>query len=354
MTECQSMPGAAQPAVTESGTDEIVAAPNAGRTERHCSVARTVGILSDPWMFLVIREAFFGAKRFETFQSSLGVPRATLTDRLGRLIEEGILVRSRIPDAKRHEYKLTAAGLDLYPSFIALMQFGDRWLLDGDEPPLRLVDSADGHVIEPIVACSHCHGEINAHRVTYRDGPGAGASCMPPSKRTRRPSDPGLFERGRPSSVAKSLQVIGDRWSFLVIREAFFGRRRFDHMQVELGIASNILADRLARLVQSGVFRRDYYDEARDRVEYRLTDMGLDLYGPLVAMLAWGDRWLADGKPPLVLHHLDCGHDFSPVVICRSSRRAVTAHGLRYRMSYTASDYEGPLHEGRETPARST
>ena len=102
-------------------------------------------------------------------------------------------------------------------------------------------------------------------------------------------SDPSVLDRGRPSSVAQTLKVIGDRWSFMVIREAFFGVRRFDDLQNKLGIAPNILTDRLDRLVAEGIFKRRKYQDLPERYEYPLTEKGKDLYGPLIAMLRWGD-----------------------------------------------------------------
>ncbi len=101
------------------------------------SPARSV-FLSDAWTFLVIREAFFGSKRFEEFRSGLEITRATLTDRLRRLTAEGILRETTYSDtSSRVEYKLTKAGIDLYPTFMALMQFGDRWLESSKDVPLQ-------------------------------------------------------------------------------------------------------------------------------------------------------------------------------------------------------------------------
>ena len=111
----------------------------------------------------------------------------------------------------------------------------------------------------------------------------------------------------------------------MVIREAFFGVRRFDDLQTKLGIAPNILTDRLNRLVADGVFERRKYQDLPARMEYRLTEMGKDLYGPMMAMLHWGDRWLSDGRPPLLLKHHDCGHDFTPTVMCNHCRHAIRA-----------------------------
>src|SRR4029079_1331915 len=130
------------------------------------------------------------------------------------------------------------------------------------------------------------------------------------AKRKRRPSDPTVLDRGRLRSVAQTLQGIRDRWSFMVIREAFFGIRRFDDLQNKLGIAPNILTDRLDRLVAEGIFVRRKYQHQPERDEYPLTEKGKDLYGPLIAMLRWGDDWLARGKPPLVLRHKGCSQHF--------------------------------------------
>src|SRR5271165_6947443 len=97
--------------------------------ERNCSIGRTVAILSDSWAFLILRESYFGATRFETFQSALGLPRATLTERLRMLTAQGLLRRVHPADGLlRFEYRLTAMGIDLYPVMLALLSFGDKWL----------------------------------------------------------------------------------------------------------------------------------------------------------------------------------------------------------------------------------
>jgi DNA-binding HxlR family transcriptional regulator len=311
--------------------------------ERNCSIARTVAILSDPWSFLVIREAFFGARRFESFRSALGLPRGTLTERLKRLTRQGIFRQVRYSQtSSRVEYRLTKAGLELYPSFMAMMQFGDRWLSGRKDPPLQLIHKPCGCECHPIVACSACLEQVSAKRVSYRNGPGAGYSLAQPIRRARRSSDPSQFLRGRPSSVSRTLQIIGDRWSCLIIREAFLGARRFDRLQTELNIASNILTDRLARLVGIGVFERRKYQAQPDRYEYRLTEMGMDLYGALVMMMSWGNRWLSRGRPPIILTHRDCGKDFTPMVICSHCRKPIEAHAMHYRMNYNPRDFGAP------------
>ena len=319
------------------------ARPPSALRERNCSIARVVGILSDAWTFLIIREAFFGARRFESFRIALGLPRATLTDRLKRLTQQGIFRQHRMSEtSRRTEYRLTKAGLELYPSFMAMMQFGDRWLAGAAGPPLQLIHQTCGHECRPLVSCSACLQEVTAERVNYRNGPGAGYRQAQPVRRARRASDGSQFSRGRPSSVSRTLEIIGDRWSFLIIREAFLGARRFERLMTELNIASNILTDRLTRLVATGILERRKYQSLPDRYEYRLTAMGKDLYGPLIVMLAWGDRWLSRGGPPIILTHRDCGNDFTPIVICDHCRKPIEANNMRYRMNYDPGDFGAP------------
>lgn len=110
-------------------------------------------------------------------------------------------------------------------------------------------------------------------------------------------------------SVAGVLEIVGERWSMLVIREAFFGLRRFDDFQKKVGCARNVLTERLATLVDRGVLRKEPYREEgqRERFEYRLTPAGHELYPVLQSLRQWGDRWLHDGHAPLEVFHRDCG-----------------------------------------------
>ncbi len=316
--------------------------------ERNCSVGRTLAILSDSWAFLILRECYFGATRFETFQAALGLPRATLTIRLKMLTAQGLLRRVRdSAGSARFEYRLTAMGKDLYPVMLALMSFGDTWLTPAGKKPLSLIHNTCGCVCHAIVACSHCKTEVTTKTVTFRDGPGAGLTPIFETKRNRRASDPAVLDRGRPSSVARALKIIGDRWSFMIIREGFFGVCRFEELQTTLGIAPNILADRLNRLVQDGLFERRLYQTLPERFEYRFTGKGAALYGSLLAMLRWGDRWLAGGEPPLVLTHRDCGADFEPAVICDKCKGELKAADMSYKLSYKLAPDGRPLKPNR-------
>ncbi|MBV9605329.1 MAG: helix-turn-helix transcriptional regulator [Solirubrobacterales bacterium] len=116
-------------------------------------------------------------------------------------------------------------------------------------------------------------------------------------------------------SVARTWAVIGERWTMLIIREAFRGTRRFDGFQERLGVGRNILSNRLARLTEEGIFERSRYQEAPDRYEYRLTPKGMDLYPVLLMLMRWGDRYKID-EAPVRLYHKDCGELASPELHC--------------------------------------
>lgn len=125
-------------------------------------------------------------------------------------------------------------------------------------------------------------------------------------------------------SIQRSLDVIGEKWTLLVLREAFNGVRRFDQIRDHVGISDPVLADRLRKLVAAGVLEPSSYREPgrRTRLEYRLTDKGLDLYPVLISLLTWGDRHCADSAGPSVLAaHRDCGERVEAVVTCTAGHR---------------------------------
>ncbi len=137
---------------------------------------------------------------------------------------------------------------------------------------------------------------------------------------------------GRPAqdSVERALAEVGDHWTFLVLREAFFGVRRFDEIQTNIGVSPAVLAGRLKRLVAAHVLDRVAYSERPPRFEYRLTDKGLDLYQVIAALVRWGDRWLDGGAgAPLVLEHR-CGHAPDLVLRCDGCGEELDARAMRW------------------------
>ena len=119
-----------------------------------------------------------------------------------------------------------------------------------------------------------------------------------------------------PCSIAQTLEIVGDWWTLLIIRDAFLGVTRFDDFQERLGIARNVLNQRLSHLVDEGVLERVAYSEHPPRFDYVLTDQGRDLWPVVVALRQWGDRWRAPNGPPLQLVHRGCGHVTELIAVC--------------------------------------
>jgi DNA-binding HxlR family transcriptional regulator len=137
-------------------------------------------------------------------------------------------------------------------------------------------------------------------------------------------------------SIGAAVAIIGEKWTFLVLREVFNGIRRFADMQRRTQAPRQILSDRLSRLVREGLLRRVPYQEQgqRSRHEYRLTEKGLDLYPIIAALMEWGDRYAAPGGPPVTLTHRDCGQPVRLQLTC--------AHGHSLASAREVTPVPGP------------
>ena len=133
-----------------------------------------------------------------------------------------------------------------------------------------------------------------------------------------------------PCSVARTVAVIGDRWTLLILRECFLRTRRFEAFQAALGITRHLLAQRLKKLVRFGVLRRVPYQETPKRHEYILTQTGLDLYPIMMAIVHWGDMHMLDERGRPVLHeHQGCGKMFDPVMVCSECHAPLAPREIR-------------------------
>jgi DNA-binding HxlR family transcriptional regulator len=127
-------------------------------------------------------------------------------------------------------------------------------------------------------------------------------------------------------SLARALAIIGDRWTLLVLRDAFLRVRRFDDFQLRLGIARRVLAERLAGLVEHGVMEKVPYQERPTRYEYKLTAKGLALYPVILSLVHWGDAYYAGPEGPPVYHrHKLCNHRFRSVLTCSECGEPLSA-----------------------------
>lgn len=145
-------------------------------TAENCSIHRSLEIVGERWTLLVLREAFYGVRRFEDFVRALSCPRDALSARLRTLVDEGILRLEpyREPGRRaRNQYRLTEKGLELFPALLALLQWGDRWTADPTGPAVELIHRECGEPLTMTMGCAHGHAPLGVHEVAARPGPGA-------------------------------------------------------------------------------------------------------------------------------------------------------------------------------------
>jgi DNA-binding HxlR family transcriptional regulator len=133
-------------------------------------------------------------------------------------------------------------------------------------------------------------------------------------------------------SMARSLEVVGDWWTPLILRDLYLGLKRFDELAEDLEISRNLLSSRLSSLVDNGIVERRRYQQHPPRDEYALTEAGRDLVPVLMALTAWGDRWVAPAQgPPLRFRHTECDSYFTPGVHCSECHEPITAETVDVR-----------------------
>jgi DNA-binding HxlR family transcriptional regulator len=144
--------------------------------------------------------------------------------------------------------------------------------------------------------------------------------------------------RAMPCSIARTLAVVGEAWTPLVLRDVLFGLTRFDEIQRDLGVATNVLTDRLNTLVRYGLLTREPYQTRPLRHRYQLTEAGLDFLPVLLSLMRWGDKWAADDAgPPVHIVHRECGQPTAPLMVCSACKRPLRASEVAARNGPGAS-----------------
>jgi DNA-binding HxlR family transcriptional regulator len=290
-----------------------------------------IELIVDRWSCLIIREAFYGTKRFEQFHNSMGIARNVLSSRLQNLVGYGIFKvkrYSRYP--ARYEYLLTEMGLDLYPLILSLGRCGDKWCMDEKGPPLILRHSKCGHQIIPVAICSYCGHDLKIHEVTYEPKTKISSERMIVSRKRKLPAAD-INNAENACSVENTLNLLGNRWTFLILRELFYGLSKFNQFHNELKISRNILASRLKELVQNGIVIKRKCADSPKCFEYKLTKKGFDIWPIALASIRWENRWqMVEDVPRQVLKHRTCGQVFDAVMVCSHCRSEVLPQDVTY------------------------
>ena len=292
--------------------------------------AAALDLLAHRCSLLVLRDAFLGVQRFEDLLRRSGVARATLAARLALLVRAGILRRRRYSTTPaRYEYRLTARGLACYPIALALWHW-EHVHGDAQAVPARLQHLRCGHVMHPVHDCGECGMDVVPGSVRARVHAGGAARAHTAREQRRRAPNarPGA---GVDRTLFQALEIVGDRWSALLLAALFLGVRRHDELQHSLGIASNILADRLRRLRKAGVIVRSAYQRRPLRHDYRLTARGWALYPFALALQSWAARWQATPATiTLHLDHLHCGRRLRLRAVCSHCREPLLPREVRH------------------------
>jgi DNA-binding HxlR family transcriptional regulator len=280
-------------------------------------VARALALVGDRWTCLILRDAFLGMRRFEELRKRSGAARGTLTSRLKSMVGNGILYKDPYQESPvRYEYRLTDKGLDLYPFVLAVWAWETRWSHETRIPP-TLTHSLCGKSMRPVFRCSCCHSAITMREVTFAPGRSRSSAEKLPARFQRRSKSSSVSVAGVDRHFFHVLDIIGDRWTGLVIASLYFGLKRHDDIAEALGIATNILSDRLKLLVSVGVLQRVPYQDKPLRHEYRLTDKGAALYTHTLQLHEWACRWLlGKDEQPLLLEHTPCGASLRSEWVC--------------------------------------
>jgi DNA-binding HxlR family transcriptional regulator len=304
---------------------------NRGGLIRASSIGRALEVIGDRWVLMILQQAFFGVRRFEEFQRRLGIARSTLTSRLNHLVHHEVLQRHPYQDnPPRYDYRLSDKGWDLFPTGLLARTWQERWTDVHGLRAVELVHLDCGHSTEPWQACAHCRQPVCARATRYEDGPGAGWVRRGAKRRRRASAD--LVISPSSTMSPELLELLGDRWTPQVASMGFFRIRRFEDICTTLKLATNILSDRLRRLVALGIYRTELYQDRPPRLEYRLTEKGLAFYPLLVELMYWGDRWCASPEgPPLLLTHKPCDERLVTVLLCSHCNEPVGLENIRMR-----------------------
>ena len=289
-------------------TDHLL---DAGQFVRTCSIWRALNVVGDVASLLVLQAIWMQQHRFGQMLEYTRLPKAVLSNRLQRLLELGVLENA-------DTYRLTDKGLDLFNVVMMLLRWEVNWSSPASRLSVVLTHTDCGHVMTPTPACGDCQHTFTADDVSFEPGPGIG--MMTPVYPRRRQSKTRLTESESTLLFTESADVLGDRWSALVIRSLFTGLVHFDQIREDLAIATNILSERLRWLMSIDAIQAT----GPSNREYGLTEKGRDFIPVLIMLQAWGDvHCPAPEGPPVVVTHTTCGQPLIPAVICDQCRQSV-------------------------------
>lgn len=293
-------------------------------------------VLGERWTMAVMMGAFTGVNRFEEWQTRLAIPRPTLANRLRTLVALG-LMRQRVYQERprRMAYHLTAQGMRLYHHVLMVWLWERRWGSRRSQLPDKLFHKRCGRHFVPTLTCTHCGGKvgINDLRLTLEPNPVLLAQAAAQSGRAARLASN--------ASAGMGLGLRVDRWSLMIVTAVVLGCHYFDQLVHVLGIASSVLARRLAGMVEAGLLLAQPDTHDARRTVYRLTPASRDLFGYLVCFSNWAATHYLHQPSSIRPVHKACGHLFTPQVACSACGEAVTPWDVTFHSPATAATEPG-------------
>ncbi len=307
------------------------------------AVRQAAQFLCDRASLLVLLHAHGGAVRYAEFSEQTGLPSRLLSARLAQLTEDGLLVR--IPYSRRplrHAYHLTHMGTALFDVLGLLVTWEQTWPDSAGTNTVvqvvhfgcQAVQGGNSAMTTVRMHCRACGERVNAREISLRVSQTEMAKMPAKSTATRRSSHDVSVRSGDLNAVLpQALAVLGDKWSIEVLVCAFFGLRQFGDFGARMGISTNILSDRLTRLVDAGLMRRSAEDEPHRKGLYLLTPKGQDFYAVLIAIQSWADAWIDHRvRSPVKLRHIPCQKTLEPLLKCADCGQPLTHVQARITM----------------------
>lgn len=305
---------------------------------RTCSIWRALEVVGDTPTLLILEASWLGVRTFAGFQERIGLLKALLSDRLKHLVDNGILYKRQYSERPlRFEYAMTPKGRDLFPLALMVTRWERIWGRREGKIGLELTHLGCGKIFQPTLACDCCDEELDPTKMDWEAGPGVGLMAPLYSRRRRCR----VATAGTTSLHEDAAQLMGDRWSSLIMRSIFTGIRRFDDIRQDTAIATNILSERLNWLIDFGAIRAEQYESKPPRYEYRLTRKGVGFYFVLLTLMQWGDKYYCSPEgPPLIFTHRNCGNRVNPKTVCDQCHGTLTVKNTRIRVIEAADMME--------------
>jgi DNA-binding HxlR family transcriptional regulator len=278
------------------------------------AIGQALLAVGDQWTLLILQRAFLKhTRRFADWRDDIKISESVLAARLKEMVANDLLKPVPYRNGRmRTEYHLTDKAIELWPMLVSIWSWERTWVQRGHPLP-ELVHKECGERTDVELGCAECgKAPITARDVeTTREGTFAQVSAPRLHRRITRQHDPLSY-------LPATMEILGDRWSTVLLAAAFLGHRRFSEFEAQLGLAPSILSDRLKRFAELGVLRQE--------AEYQLTGKGLAFFGVFAFLTGWAQRWYAGAD--ITISH--CERGFSPFLRCATCLHPVTRAELTW------------------------